>query len=220
MPTNHGRAMKFLVLVLVASLMTGCSDGKDAVATPASATVSALPASPAAEPPPESSPLPEAPLPAAATPPPAEAWLLNLDGEGLRIFNSNTGASRLIAFGEDSTQSLDTISRVLGEPVPIQVENEECQVSFARWSNGLTAWSDGKHFVGWSVAAQAPTLGTTAGVKLGTSRADLQGAYQAEIFESSLGTEFSAGGLAGLLDSARADARITNLWAGQTCIAR
>lgn len=155
-----------------------------------------------------------------ARPAPAQSWLLNLDGEGLRIFDSNTGASRLIAFGNDSTQSLETLSRVLGEPIPTQVENEECQVTFARWSNGLTAWSDGKRFVGWSVAPQSPALATAAGVKLGSSRKDLQSAYQAKIFESSLGTEFSAGGLAGLLDSARADARVVNFWAGQTCIAR
>lgn len=206
--------------MLVVGLVTGCSDGKNTVAAPADAVAVGPPTSAAATPLTESSPPPQAPSAEAATPAPAQSWLLNLDGEGLRIFDSNTGASRLIAFGNDSTQSLETLSRVLGEPVPTQVENEECQVTFARWSNGLTAWSDGKRFVGWSVAPQSATLATAAGVKLGSSRKDLQSAYQAKIFESSLGTEFSAGGLAGLLDSARADARVVNFWAGQTCIAR
>ena len=212
MPTHYRGAMRSLVAMLVVGLVTGCSDGKNTVAAP--------PTSAAATPLTESSPPPQAPSAEAATPAPAQSWLLNLDGEGLRIFDSNTGASRLIAFGNDSTQSLETLSRVLGEPVPTQVENKECQVTFARWSNGLTAWSDGKRFVGWSVAPQSATLATAAGVKLGSSRKDLQSAYQAKIVESSLGTEFSAGGLAGLLDSSRADARIVNFWAGQTCIAR
>jgi hypothetical protein len=147
-------------------------------------------------------------------------WLLALDGEGLRIFNSNTGASRLLAFGEDAQQSMETLGRVLGEPPPASVHNEECQVSFSRWSNGLTTWSSHSRFTGWSVAPGSSTLATASGVKIGSTRAELEGAYDAKMMESSLGTEFVAGGLAGLLDSPRPDAKISNLWAGETCIAR
>ncbi|OGT59677.1 MAG: hypothetical protein A3E01_04225 [Gammaproteobacteria bacterium RIFCSPHIGHO2_12_FULL_63_22] len=150
----------------------------------------------------------------------APGWVLALDGEGLRIFNSNTGASRLLAFGDDARQSMETLGRVLGEQPPVSVENEECQVDFARWSNGLTVWSSNSRFTGWSVAPGSPTLSTASGVKIGSTRVELESAYDAEIMESSLGTEFLAGGLAGVLDSARPDAKISNLWAGETCIAR
>jgi hypothetical protein len=40
------------------------------------------------------------------------------------------------------------------------------------------------------------------------------------VFQSTLGTEFSAGGIAGLLESAGPQARIVALWAGMVCIAR
>lgn len=150
----------------------------------------------------------------------ASDWLLALDGEGLRIFNGNTGASRLLAFGEDEKQAMETLGRVLGEPPPVSIENEECQVSFARWSNGLTTWSSRSRFTGWSATPGSSTLATASGVKIGSTRTELEGAYDAEIMESSLGTEFLAGGLAGLFDSPRPDSKISNLWAGETCIAR
>lgn len=153
-------------------------------------------------------------------PPAAAEWLLALDGEGLRIFNSNTGASRLIAFGDDAKLSMDTLGRVLGESPPAPVNNEECQIAFARWSNGLTVWSSGPRFVGWSVTPGSSTLATASGLKIGSSRADLESAYDAKVAETSLGTEFIAGTLAGLLDSPRPDAKVSNLWAGETCIAR
>lgn len=157
---------------------------------------------------------------ATSAPAAAPEWALALDGEGLRIFNSSTGASRLLAFGDDATQSMETLGRVLAEPPPVSVENEECQVSFARWSNGLTVWSSNSRFTGWSVTPGSSSLATASGVKIGSTRAELESAHDAEIMESSLGTEFLAGGLAGLLDSTRPDAKISNLWAGETCIAR
>ena len=150
----------------------------------------------------------------------AADWLIALDGEGLRIFNRNTGASRLIAFGGDAKQSMDTLGRVLVETAPVSVENEECRVNFARWSNGLTIWSSQSRFTGWSVTPGSSTISTASGIKIGSTRAELESAYDADIRESSLGTEFVAGGLAGLLDSPRPDAKVSNLWAGETCIAR
>lgn len=54
----------------------------------------------------------------------------------------------------------------------------------------------------------------------GSTRAELEAAYATRVFESTLGTEFSAGSLQGLLESPRADARVMSLWAGTTCILR
>jgi hypothetical protein len=40
------------------------------------------------------------------------------------------------------------------------------------------------------------------------------------IEDSTLGIEFSAGGMSGLLSMRESSGEITNLWAGVTCIAR
>ena len=89
------------------------------------------------------------------------------------------------------------------------------------WAPGFTVLFDGAGFAGWSVregAAGAPR--TAAGLGIGSTRADLDAAYSATVGPSTLGTEFTAGGIAGLLDGAGPDAVVTNLWAGNACIAR
>jgi hypothetical protein len=59
-----------------------------------------------------------------------------------------------------------------------------------------------------------------SGVRVGSTRAELEAAYAAEVAESTLGTEFNAGGLGGLLSGPGKDARITDLWAGINCFFR
>src|SRR3546814_4604602 len=63
-------------------------------------------------------------------------------------------------------------------------------------------------------------LGTMAGITRGSTRSDLESAYAAEVGETTLGTEFTAGGLSGLLDGTGPTAYITTLWAGTTCAFR
>src|SRR3546814_13009983 len=63
-------------------------------------------------------------------------------------------------------------------------------------------------------------LGTMAGITRGSTRSDLESAYAAEVGETTLGTEFTAGGLSGLLDGNGPTAYITTLWAGTTCAFR
>lgn len=206
---------RFPLLVLV---LASCSNPDPTSRSPQPpSAVGPAPAVPAAAAP---SPAASSKAPAPVASDAAADWLLALDGEGLRIINRNTGVSRLIAFGGDAKQSMESLGRVLVETAPASVENEECRVDFARWSNGLTVWSSQSRFTGWSVTPGSSTISTASGVKIGSTRAELESAYDAEIMESSLGTEFLAGGLAGLLDSPRPDAKISNLWAGETCIAR
>lgn len=98
--------------------------------------------------------------------------------------------------------------------------SSECNGNFMRLENGLTIWFVDDAFAGWAVRGPAPTLTTVSGIGIGSSRDELESVYDVRIFRSTLGIEFSAGGLAGLLESDLPDARITHLWAGQTCIAR
>ena len=63
-------------------------------------------------------------------------------------------------------------------------------------------------------------LTTASGIGLGSTRAALESAYAARVSRSTLGMEFVAGGIAGLLASDHPAAPITHLWAGQVCLAR
>lgn len=161
--------------------------------------------------------IPPAPAPSA---PAVAAPKLALDGEGLRLFDAASGAARLIPFGTRKADALSALTAVQAAPPREQGENVDCRATFATWASGLTAWFAQDRFVGWSVRPGSREVTTASGLTVGSSRADLDSAYSANVAPSSLGVEFTAGGLAGLLDSARPDAHVTHLWAGATCIAR
>lgn len=150
----------------------------------------------------------------------AAASLLALDAEGLRLLNAVSGASRLIPFGTTKPDALRAIGAAQKVPLRSEGVNADCNVAYATWDNGLTVWFAKERFVGWSATANAAPPATAAGVKVGSSRAELESAYAVKFKESTLGTAFSAGALAGLLDSGRANAQVSHLWAGATCLAR
>jgi hypothetical protein len=81
-------------------------------------------------------------------------------------------------------------------------------------------WFSKERFAGWSAVPSPAPAATVTGVRVGSSRRELEDAYAVKIGKSTLGTEFSAGALGGLLDSAGPDAKITHMWAGATCLAR
>lgn len=124
------------------------------------------------------------------------------------------------------SDALATLVAVQGRQALAQGQKADCGAAYATWDDGLTAWFVRERFAGWSArapgagAASTRVLATASNVGVGSTRAELEGAYRAKIAASTLGTEFTAGNLAGLLDSARPDARIVNLWAGTTCLAR
>lgn len=168
----------------------------------------------------------EKPPMAASEPAPAPAEVtvssLNLDGDGLRVIDSNSGSARAIEFGTDKTEFLSMLEKVTGQAAVKQGNNEDCGATNAVWSNGLVTWFQSDQFVGWSISEdQASTLRTANGIGLGMTRAELENSGTVvQVNESSIGTEFSAGKMAGLLNSSNADAKISNMWAGQVCIAR
>jgi hypothetical protein len=145
---------------------------------------------------------------------------LALEGEGLRGFAVPSGSARPVPFGSPRAAVLDFLQAIYGSPPREQGENLDCGAEFAGWKDGLTVWFAEDRFVGWSLQDRDGTLTTASGVGIGSVRSELEAAHVIEVVDSSLGVEFTSGGLAGLLDSARPDARVTNLWAGLTCIAR
>ena len=149
----------------------------------------------------------------------SNAVALALDGEGLRVFLISSGSARPLPFGIPSSELIETLTRVLGSSPVSTGENADCAARFIEWPRGLTTWVTRDRFAGWSVRENSD-LTTPSGIGVGATRSQLQDVYAAEIRTTSLGEEFTAGGLAGLLDSSGDSARISHLWAGATCIAR
>jgi len=160
----------------------------------------------------------------------AEVFLLSVATEGFLLVNSRTGSTRPLPFGSPRSQVIDAVTTVRGsgETQPI---SPDCGVGFqesASWGGGLTTWFQDDAFIGWSlsavraspVGASSVPITTMSGIGVGSTRAELEGAYSAQFQETSLGTEFSAGGIFGVVSSANATGEITNLWAGTTCIFR
>ena len=149
----------------------------------------------------------EEPAPAPAKPP-------VLEGEGLRI-----GTEKL-AFGTAKAATIAALTRALGRPPGEQGINEECgggALEYASWPGEITLYFESGGFAGWDERGKLRTAG---GIGLGSSRALVASLPGLEVEESTLGTEFTAGGLGGILDSDSPTAKVTNLWGGTTCVFR
>ncbi len=198
--------MKKIMTIAVMLALAGCRQAEDPAPAPPVATVKSHAAGVAAT--------------QVIAPSEAAASRLALDAEGLRLFNAVSGASRLIPFGTTRADAMRAISAAQKVALRAQGDNADCGAAYAAWDNGLTVFFAKERFVGWSATAGSPPVTTASGLKVGSTRAELESAYAAKIAKSTLGVEFGAGALAGLLDSEKTDARVTDLWAGVTCNAR
>lgn len=143
---------------------------------------------------------------------------LVLEGEGLRVFLAPSGSARPIPFGTPMADALGTVTTVKGTAPTDSGTMEDCGVDYAAWPD-LTLYFSRDEFAGWS-AAPGSRLTTASGIGIGATRAQLDDVYDADVAESTIGIEFTAGSLAGLLESEDRYARILHMWAGATCIAR
>lgn len=155
-----------------------------------------------------------------STAPGAKALALTVEGDGLRMFGVQSGSARSLPFGTPSSAAREGIERALGSPPLDSGSTPDCQLDYATWPGGLTTTFRAGTLVGWSLRAAPERLTTVTGVGIGSTRADLEEAYDVTVEASSLGTEFSAGGFAGVLESRADQARVTALWAGEVCLAR
>ena len=158
------------------------------------------------------------------TPEPVEQAVmprLGLDADGLRIVNPESGSTRPIAFGDSMAAVMRQLVALRGPAE--RARNEECgagPIDVASWSDGLRLAFQDDLFVGWSVDGRQPgaeAFTTLAGLGVQSPRTVLDSAYAATVEETSLGTEFAAAGLYGILDSAQPDARVETMWAGVSC---
>ena len=160
--------------------------------------------------------------PAAAPATPA----LAVDADGLRLFDRARGAARPLAF---DTPQADVLAALAFRGPPATGRQEECgpgPLDFAVWPDGLKLYFQDGRLAGWALDGRAakpsgsPALGTVAGIGPGSTRAELEAAHDVEVMQSSLGTEFASGAMAGVLDGRGPSARITDLWAGAACVMR
>lgn len=159
-----------------------------------------------------------APAPAPAPAPVAAPAPIVLEGAGLRI--PSASPPRTLAFDLPKAATIEALTRALGRPPTELGANEECGgggMEFAAWDKEITAWFLDDRFAGWDNKGGLKTL---EGLGIGSSRADLAALPGFEVEQSTLGTEFRAGGLSGILASGAPGARVTHLWGGATCVFR
>lgn len=176
---------------------------------------------------PSEQPAETAPANVPATPAPAvsekdsvatDSPALAVEAEGLRLFNKQSGSARAIAFG---TARDDVLSMLAFLGKPETGTNGECGVGaldYANWRDGLGLFFQKDKFVGWNLNERSKgDITTASGIGIGSSRAELEAAYAADISETTLGTEFAAGELFGLLGGKDKSAKVTNMWGGVSC---
>ncbi|MDH3262867.1 MAG: hypothetical protein OEM24_02590 [Paracoccaceae bacterium] len=138
---------------------------------------------------------------------------LVLDAEGLRP----AGSALRVDFGRAEDGAIAAVSRLLGAGPVETAANAECgagPVKAVRWANGLTLNFQRGAFLGWvSETGRGTAAAASTGLGPGTARAALQGA---RFEETSLGTEFEAGGVFGLVEGGE----VRLIWAGVTCFFR
>ena len=194
--------MKYaLPLAAVAALMLAACD-------PTATDDAAAPETPAAE--------------DAATDADADAQVtpaIALDGEGLRLVDPENGSTRLIPFGGPQAETLAALTGALGAPSETG-SNGECPpgpLDFATFGQDTTLYFQDGGFAGWFTSAG--DWSTMNGIHAGMTRAELDASgSEIELTETSLGQEFDAGGVYGIMNDDASAVEV--LWAGANCFAR
>lgn len=150
----------------------------------------------------------------------ADAPAMALSPGGLTIA-LDSGSTRHANFGMKRDVVVPMVSAVLGKPRDVG-RNDECgqgPMEMVDFKGGLTLEFQGGKFVGWDVDGREKGGFTTmTGIGIGSTLKQLREEFSdVRVENSSLGDEFSAGKLGGLLTSLKPDATITHLWAGSTC---
>lgn len=153
----------------------------------------------------------------------AEQPKLAVESEGLRWFLPPNGSARPLSFGEPEVGVLASLERVRGPAV--KGVNQDCgagPVQYANWADGLSLVFQNGEFAGWGLDQRAAgAIATANGVGPGTTRTELAASFGSVTFQNtSLGLEFAAGDIFGLLEGTGPEAKITHMWAGVSCVAR
>lgn len=148
---------------------------------------------------------------------------LRLASGGLQATPTSSSPARTITFGMPRAQVVAAIGAILGTATG-EGANDECgagPMQFASFGTLTLNFQEGA-FVGWSLSGPpgAPPLRSATGLGVGTPRDQIMGEGQGplQVSETSLGTQFDANGIIGLLSGPEPNATVTDLWAGTNCI--
>jgi hypothetical protein len=119
-----------------------------------------------------------------------------------------------LPFGMKQDEAVAAAAAAFGAPTR-RNHNDECgegPMDFVDFHGLSLGFQDGR-LAGWSLSETEPALRTAGGLAIGAPRSALGGAEVDE--ESTLGPEFEAEGIGGLLDEK--GKKIEALWAGLAC---
>lgn len=147
-----------------------------------------------------------------------------LAGDGVMLVDATSGSTRAVPFGTADSAAVQAVAVAFGEPEE-RTFNEDCGMGRMEFvifdGEGLLLAVQGGKFVGWTVRPPEGTaLRTMSGIGVGSTRAELEDVYTANIAPSTLGIEFMAGGLQGVLENNERKGKIVAFWAGASCVAR
>ena len=192
--------MRLSVPIIAAAALAACSQSPADAPAPESAA-------PTAAPPAVSGAASSAPSPALA-----------VEAEGLRLFDPASGAARPIPFGTARAQVMTALAARGAAETGTNGECGAGPLDFATWGDGLTLWFQDGALAGWALnGVEGSAASTAAGIAPGSSRAELESAYAVTVEQTSLGTEFAAGELFGIIEGDGPDARVSAMWAGVSC---
>ncbi|HEX6371860.1 MAG TPA: hypothetical protein VF006_23255 [Longimicrobium sp.] len=203
--------MRFRGVLLAAVLAAACGSEPEAGAVRASSPDSASGVAAGA-----AGDTADAAAPVAAAAEPAAGGVV-LAADGVEV----GGAAGRLAFGSGREQVLAAVGAVLGTPTE-QGTNEECPagpLSHVQYAGLQLVFQDGG-FVGWFAQEGSP-LRTARGIGPGSTLGQVKAAHPAAtVEETSLGSEFAADGLYGIVTSPSNEGKVQVMFAGTNCIFR
>ena len=157
--------------------------------------------------------------------------VLALTVNALQVVKKPSGSTTELPIGMEMDQVLDVVSKVFAIEIPKPQVNSECgagPMTMTIFENGLVLmFQKAKsnpailEFVGWSLSESRneSKLTTMSNIGIGSTRAELESAYNVEINKTSLGMEFSTvpGGLYGIIDGPSETSKISFMWSGLSC---
>jgi len=162
----------------------------------------------------------------------SEKPLLAITSNALQMVSRPSGSTTELPLGMEMGELSRIVGKVLNAQVPEPQINSECgagPMTMLIWGNGLNlmfqkeqgAKSDKLLFVGWSLGEfnNDGTINTMAGIGVGSTRSELEAAYNIEVNKTTLGYEFSTGpeGLYGILNGPSPEDKIEFMWSGLSC---
>lgn len=158
-----------------------------------------------------------------ATAPERGAAAIVLAPDGLTVgAGGGAGAPKRLAFGAVQAGVLADVNAALGAPKEQGIQ-EECPAGplyHALYASGLQVVFQDDEFVGWA-AREGSSFRTAQGIGPGSTLGELKKAYPAAtVQETSLGHEFAAGDLYGIVTGPSDSATLEMMFAGTNCIFR